>query len=268
MFRGVGAVAAVVVALTLSGCSGAEDPAAVASDAAPAGVVEGVVVTDEQTPAVNATVGILDAAGDAALLQTRSDEAGRFRLDDVPTGTQRLFVQLLGFQSVERDVTVVEGETLELELRLEPVDRGVGHVEVVPLDGMIACGISTPVVTATWGCGDDNHKAYVAVNVTRGVRATVHETVWESSSALTGQQLLTRLYVDGTMHDRIGGPSPLVRTIDGFDVDGTTEVGEQVYVNFATVNEPLIVAYQQTFTTYFSVFYHQDVPDDYTALAP
>ncbi len=268
MLRGGTGVVLLVVALVLAGCSGSDQPPAVGQDSGEIGVVAGIVVTDEQTPAANATVGVLGDGGQATLAQTWTDDAGRFRLEDVPAGGQRILVQKPGFLEVVRDVDVAAGQTTELELRLEPVDRGIGHVEVVPLGGMIACGISTPLVTATWSCGDDNHKAYVAVNVTRGVAATVHETVWESSSALTGQQLLTRLYVDGAMHDRIGGPSPLVRTIDGYDVDGTTEIGEQVYVNFATVNDPLVVAYQQTFTTYFSVFYHQSVPDGYTALAP
>lgn len=218
-------------------------------------------MTDEQTPVSAATVTLAPSGR-----VSTTDAAGAFGFAGVAAGTHTLTVSKPGFVATDQVVDVVGDATADVTVTLSPVPSLAPRTEYTPVDGMIACGVSTPVVTSTWSCADANHKAYVAVNVSAGVRATVHETVWESGSALTGQELLTRLYFDGQMRDRIGGPSPLVRSVDGYDVQGALEVGEQVYVNFADVGNPLIVAYQQSFTTHFTAFYHQDAPDGYSAL--
>lgn len=250
-----------LVTVALAGCGEPSAPQAAAAGT-DGGTVRGLVLTDEQTPVNGATVTMAPSGR-----VTTTGPAGAFAFADVATGTHTLSVAKPGFVTVERDVEVAGDGDVDVTVTLSPIPSRAPRTEYTPVDGMIACGVSTPVVTSTWSCADDNHKAYVAVNVTGGVHATVHETVWESGSALTGQELLTRLYFDGQMHDRIGGPSPLVRTVDGYQVKGSLEVGEQVYVNFATVDNPLIVAYQQSFTTHFTAFYHQDAPDGYSALA-
>lgn len=259
-------IALIVVVAILPGCSGASENPGPLDEAGPTGAVAGRVVTDEQTPVANATVTVLDAAG-TTLREGATDDAGRFRLDEVPAGDHRLIVEKTGFLETVRAVTVTPDAATEVVVVLEAVETVVARIEHVAVDGLIACGVSTPLATSTWGCGDANHKAYVAFNVTPGVRDTVHETVWESGSALTGQQLMTRLYVDGQMFDRIGGTSPLVRIVEGYDIREDLEIGEQVYVNFADESNPVVIAYQQAFTTHFTAFYHGPAPDGYSAVA-
>jgi CarboxypepD_reg-like domain/TonB-dependent Receptor Plug Domain len=53
----------------------------------------------------------------------QTDDRGRFELRDVPAGTRRLFVSVVGYALVQRDVIVPAGATLDLTI---PLSEGTG----------------------------------------------------------------------------------------------------------------------------------------------
>jgi hypothetical protein len=83
------------------------------------GSVDGVVV-DARTGAALARVLVLVEGGGPS---TQTDEEGRFRLPAVPPGRRRLFVSVVGYTLIRRDVEVVGGKRLTLTI---PVSEGTG----------------------------------------------------------------------------------------------------------------------------------------------
>lgn len=91
------------------------------SGAPPQGAIEGVVLAGDASESVlpDVAVEIPDLG-----VRTSSDEAGRFRLDDVPAGRHTLRFSLIGRAVLQRDAEVVAGRTTRLEISLAaaPVD--------------------------------------------------------------------------------------------------------------------------------------------------
>jgi len=66
---------------------------------------------------------------------------GRFLISQIPVGTHPLEVHLEGFESVQQQVTVTEGQTARLPLELRPA-RGRVYGRLVDPDGRSAEGIA------------------------------------------------------------------------------------------------------------------------------
>ena len=58
---------------------------------------------------------------------------GRFRLRNVPAGSQTLVVRFIGYRTAERDVTVGPGETVRVNVALQPSPIGLQGVQVTAL---------------------------------------------------------------------------------------------------------------------------------------
>jgi outer membrane receptor protein involved in Fe transport len=99
---------------------GAAAVLAIAAFAAPArgqdlGVVHGTVTDAQGAALVGASVSI-----EGLRTSTATDRLGAFRLTAVPAGAHTLVVRLVGYVARRAAVTVVAGETVELDLQLTP----------------------------------------------------------------------------------------------------------------------------------------------------
>jgi hypothetical protein len=220
------------------------------------------VINDELTPIPSANGGIPSLG-----LEATANASGVFIINGVPAGTYTVYVQRLGYEASASTVTIRVGEVTEHTFRLTPLAVGDPRTVLVIADGMIACGASTIVITVTTGCNDPNHKSNVYFNVTSGIRATMTETTWDSTSVLTGKELLNNHFVDGKGRGSASGVSPLKLVDEAYgSVTKSLVVREQYFVNFATTSNPLVVAYQQRFKVHYSAFYDQDIPAGYSAI--
>ncbi|AHJ99288.1 TonB-dependent receptor [Hymenobacter swuensis] len=88
------------------------------------GAVQGTVQAGSQ-PVPFASVG-LKGSGQGVTV----DEAGRFTLPNLPTGPYRLVVSAVGFQPLERPLTIMAGQTTTINLRLSAVPAALAEVVV------------------------------------------------------------------------------------------------------------------------------------------
>lgn len=78
------------------------------------GAVAGTVIeADSEEPLPSVNVGLADTQFGAA-----TDEEGRFKMSKVPAGTYTIEASLVGYETVERDITVRSGETTTLNVAL------------------------------------------------------------------------------------------------------------------------------------------------------
>ncbi len=90
------------------------------------GTVQGVVLSaDGSRPVADATVGVTGFGR-----YVSSDSAGRFSLDGVRFGSQRVEIRAIGFQPGAQAVTVVPGEVVTIEFRLKPAVVSLPEVVV------------------------------------------------------------------------------------------------------------------------------------------
>jgi outer membrane receptor for ferrienterochelin and colicins len=68
-------------------------------------------------------------------LGTTTDETGHYRLTDMPTGTHTVLVQSLGHKSQQKEITIKEGETMELNFKIE--------VDILELEQVVVTGTRT-----------------------------------------------------------------------------------------------------------------------------
>lgn len=87
----------------------------------PAGSIEGLVLASDGSPAVGARVGLVEDDGSffADLLSPQTDSRGRFELRNLAAGKVVIHARLGEFVSEEREVHVLEGESVEVQLQLE-----------------------------------------------------------------------------------------------------------------------------------------------------
>lgn len=78
------------------------------------GSVKGTVLTNEGRPAVAVTV-VLKGAGKHAI----TSEEGKFFISRVPAGQYQLEVSLIGYETLQRDVTIIKGQTASVDLSLQ-----------------------------------------------------------------------------------------------------------------------------------------------------
>lgn len=96
----------------------------------------------QETGAISGTV--VDANRDAPLglarveiprldRRTLADERGRFRFGEVPAGTYSVRVEYLGFETTVREVTVLSGEVVTVEILVTPRPISLEDLEVTSL---------------------------------------------------------------------------------------------------------------------------------------
>lgn len=100
----------------------------------------------QATPERGSLAGVIRSEGGSPLshvdlhlvrwgLQTRTDEAGRFRLSGVPEGNHQLRVERLGYQTLAVPVQIRRGQETEVELSLEPAPFTLAELVVTGTAG-------------------------------------------------------------------------------------------------------------------------------------
>ena len=92
----------------------------------PAAVIEGTVVDDQTgTPLAGVHVFIADS-----MIGTTTDGDGNYRLESVPLGALRLYVSIIGFESIPRDIVLRESRTYTYDFRLKEEVAELGEITV------------------------------------------------------------------------------------------------------------------------------------------
>lgn len=279
--------------VVLSGCAEKADPkvnpttgnatVSVANEAPKdqTGKIIGTVTDDEQRPVPGAQVALLEAAIEAV---AHTDESGGFALEGVPPGEHTVAAQKIGYESRSIKVTVVAGESTEVQVALIPVlDPDEAFHETLLGEGYIACGffIGTVSVTNLNACAwDANHKPrYEFVAKRDGLKGVLQEVVWEASGPANAKKLQVSLEYKPTCDPtcsaektfkETSGESP-VRQYIALDKQGLTEpeipLASMTFVT-GSAEEPA-VAYQQPVKHYITIFYgaHGNL-ETFTAIPP
>jgi len=101
-------------------------PLLAAAQSRPTATLEGrVVAADTGEPLEDAHVFIA-----TSMIGTTTDSNGKYRLDNVPLGAQRLYVSMLGFEPALRDLLLREARVLSFDFELAPTVLEAGEIVV------------------------------------------------------------------------------------------------------------------------------------------
>ena len=268
---------ALAVALPLAGCAdgkadasqqSATTTAAPATVSADTGSIAGTIVDDEQSPVVNAIVGLIDQPDREAT----TDGAGKFTFNDLAPGDYKVAAQKLGYDSISRQVTVTAGEVAEVVFVMNVLQIEETYHDTIIYDGFFSCGASSPVLTvACRTTVDGQDKTSFSTNVSEGVMTFIDAMTWQSSAPGTAKILRNVVSVasPGSGSGNTNGVSPNIVRLDEPKTKDKTKVNHVVWIGWTSTSDPtqvVVVVYQQKFNIVTSVFYGEEAPEDYTGL--
>lgn len=293
-----------LLAAPLAGCVGGDGlenagPGDSAQFDEESGAIQGIITDTEARPVAGVTVALIGAED----VQATTDDSGSFTLSNVAPGTYTLAAQKLGYESVAKSVTVNAGETAQLQLTMEAIALEEAYMETWADKGYFECSWS--IVIARGPCFfpgpqvlTDNNKREFNYMVDEGVMTVVVEMTWEQTTATTGEAMSLFLsYTDRTTsHWYCQGESasPVVMKWERDEPDeeegecltggeqtpsdepqGIPLEGQELTARANggasdTLPNPggfgIGVAFQQSFEIYFSNFYWEKAPADYTGV--
>jgi hypothetical protein len=182
------------------------------------GRIEGRVVDARTAGGLARVLVAIDDGGPA----TRTDDEGRFELPQVPAGSQRLVVSLVGYAFARRDVNLRPGETVTL---LVPLSEGTGaYTETITVAADPFRGGDRGVVSQqVLGSADiQNLRGVAADDPLRAVQAL--------PGVATGDDLRSEFSVRGSGFSRMnltvdGFPTPFllhtVRAVEDYSASGS-----------------------------------------------
>lgn len=270
------AIALMLVAAALAGCAG--DEGAVSLESLSLGTIAGTVTDIGLTPLAGATVRI-DGQNDTAT----TDAAGSFTLR-VPPGEYLVLASYAGHRGGALRAAPGAGETARLAFTLAALPREAPEIVVAEQHGLISCGATLIAAeqeqAVACGGSDPNQRTLVAfpVQQTAGLSGLVVEVVWEANTQASGWLHVLVTTGEGETQSFIaettGGEGHIVISVPGRVLEGVLVAGDTLSVEVAptgslTDDEAGLdggVVFQQAFTVYTSLFYHQTQPTGYTVL--
>lgn len=155
------------LSLAVLGCV----PRAVSAQTAPAGGIEGTVITAdgaEWEPVADAAVSLI---GEGRRWNAATNRRGQFVLEGLPSGAYTLRVIQIGFVPAELDVVLSEGRSVELEvvLTIQPVQLSGVDVEG---QGAVNSEPSDPNVSVAGTSADARRVGMEALSVGSGMAAS------------------------------------------------------------------------------------------------
>jgi hypothetical protein len=244
------------------------------------GGIEGVVVDDSLSPVGGVQIALLSVDPPA---ESRTDETGAFRIVNVEPGKHELVVQKLGYESAAKVVTVEADQMAQVQVTLMPIAVAEPRTEYLIGEGYFACGAYILGVL-TWGnlhaCVWDNHQPRYVFEADRDeLMGVMQEIVWEQTSALTAEKLITSLQYKPVCDpfceaeeswEGKNDPSPVRSYIE---LDKWAPKAEEDPIPLASMTFPggdgpeLVIVFQQRITHYITIFYgvHGDL-DTYTGI--
>lgn len=268
----------ILVATVLAGCFGGDDSpqaenAADATVSDDLGAVTGRVLTADLTEVKQANVQLVD--GSELVAETRTDDDGKYTLNNVEPGDYRLQVTAPCCREFVQGVTVQAGEVTSVDVQLvrfTSADLKIPYVEEFKWEGFLGCGVGTPAITLS-ACEDvdPNDEPMHFWEIKEGLQEIAIGMTWDAAGGLLGERLI--IFVENLgctsvcdkEYARVGGESPVVFTVESpsdewsfENVEGSREMQYLVLPDF----EPDFY-YQQPFTVHYHLFYNQAVPDGY-----
>lgn len=266
----------------LAGCIGGDDPITAdngedngATHDDETGGIEGRILTVDLNEVARASIALVD--GSELVAETRSGEDGRYSLSNVEPGDYRLQVSAACCRENVQGVTVKAGETISLDMQLErftAADLQQPYVEERDWNGFMACAIGTPALT--WAtCStlqDPNHDFLEHFIIGEGLKTVATGMTWDPAGGVLGESLLIMLEnpdcglnACSQQYASAEGESPLIFHASSpggewaFEaVEEEREIRYRVFPSF-----DMNVYYQQPFTVYYHLFYHEAAPEDY-----
>lgn len=251
--------AILILGAILAGClgGGKEPPPGTGADPGRGGL-SGRVLEPGGLPLAGALVRVL-----LQDLEAVTDEAGGYRIADVPAGSARVLASAAGHASAVRDVTIRSDADHALDFVLRPIAAPQPDIRTTSFSGKIACGLPQGV-----NCGqalpEEDSSFHFAVD--SGLQALLIEVVWQGTLPGSAQGLHVDLRAAtptacGLKYQEVQGASVLrLEAREGFPTRG----GHQCAVIRATSDQ---VAVDQEFTLHATRFLYQDIPPGFTALA-
>lgn len=272
---------ALLLGPVLSGCIGADEVDlkgdGLAEDAAvteSTGSVTGQVMTLELEFLANVEVGLLNRTGDLRLGKT--DRMGNFTFNGMPAGPYRVQISDPCCKIATMQVDVVAGKVTQANMqvtRLTDADLKTPFVSEEEWQGLLSCAVGV-LTTDVEPCrySDPNDDFAHLFNITEGIQELRLGVDWKRGSTSLTDELKILVYNRncGGCGSRFGaaiGPPPLYVTITDTNID--RESARFYNINGSMDMEYLIgpgsnnVVYQQSFTVYWSEFYHRLAPGDY-----
>lgn len=167
------------------------------------GAIEGVVKDEELQPLSGITIALRELGASA-----KTDDNGSFGFTAVPAGDHTLDAAALGFEAHAKKVTVLAGETAQLEIVLNRIVVVESYNETIILTGKITCGaVAVPWCGATQDVdapSPTNDRYAWGFEVPEVFPAyEIYEMVWVSTVPGTGEKLAL-LYVTTDAEDPLG----------------------------------------------------------------
>ena len=88
--------------------------------------IRGNIVTNEGLPAVGVTISLKDTKRNAV-----TDEDGNFQFKNIKGGDYQIEVSLIGYESISKRVSVEEGKTIHVKLRLKISEKQLQEVIII-----------------------------------------------------------------------------------------------------------------------------------------
>ncbi len=274
-------------AMVLAGCLGGDDSTPVddASDPEPeegTGIVEGQVLTEDLDAVADARVSLV--ADSELVAEERTEEDGKYKIMNVEPGEYRIQITAPCCREHAQGVQVEEGETVKVEVRLTMFtsdELKEPYMQEFEWSGFMACGYVAMVLAgdACQGVDDKSDRVH-PFEIDPGLASVTAGLVW-GSPGVAGDRLqfgFARDPCEGTTcttptdyYGYASGESPVLLRADAGDENGgqsfkdieeTKDVQMRVFPEFYNVN----VFYQQEFTVYYQLHYHQKAPEEFNPL--
>lgn len=207
---------AVLLAQAAAGCveSGASDAGGARPNEAPVasgpasyddetGGIDGLVTNAELVPLEGAVVGLLETPES----EVATDASGRFSISRIAPGDYQLAVQKLGYESVGKKVSVVQGQIVQVQIALPELPVSGPYPELIIHKGIIRNGIGLVRTATCQNCGSrETYTEFPKGGLPDDFAGVMIESKWTARDYL-GLDFNDR--PGGKMYWRVRSPSPI-----------------------------------------------------------
>lgn len=148
---------------------------ATADDAAD---LRGLIVDEELRPVAGARVAV-----DEQWANT-TDADGRFELEELPPGAHRVRVDAFGYESTARQVDLVAGQALDIQVKLDILPVREPWTEVIPVVAYTMCDGAAVVLLTPFSGVCPGSTTVHQVQINESWRYAVIELAWETSDSM------------------------------------------------------------------------------------